>query len=159
MLQVNWATAGQGRSQCGLHKAKKHNMRSGGGLSFYERPGSESCCSGPGVQKHSHLCCCCETRIKVAKESWPNAPSTAQAQESCWQGRVEDGSTQHTRSTAGSFMPVHTLMCNTYTESSLLLRIFCPWGPNLQPPWAHLQPAVFPTQKLCAVLLSPQKLQ
>lgn len=37
------------------------------GLSFHERPDSERCCSGCGVQKHSHLCCCYETRIKVAK--------------------------------------------------------------------------------------------
>lgn len=50
-----------------LAQGQKHNMSSREGLSFYERPDSESCCSGSGVQKHSHLCCCCETRIKVAK--------------------------------------------------------------------------------------------
>lgn len=50
-----------------LAQGQKHNISSSEGLSFYERPDSESCCSGSGVQKHSHLCCCYETRIKVAK--------------------------------------------------------------------------------------------
>lgn len=49
-----------------LEQGQIHNRSSNEGQSFYGRPDSESCCSGSGVQRHSHVCCY-ETRIKVAK--------------------------------------------------------------------------------------------
>lgn len=99
-------------------------VSSGEGLSFYERPDPESCCSGSAVQKHPHLCCCYETRIEAAKSHHQRQrSSTIQTEESCRKGRVKGGnsSIQRARTTAGSCLTLHRLMCNTCTESNLLL--------------------------------------
>lgn len=107
-----------------LAQGQKHNRGSREGLSFHERPDSESCCSGSGVQKHPHLCCCYETRIKVAKSHHQRHLALHRLRRAVSRGGWEDGSTQHSRTTAGSCSPVHTC-----TESSLLLRLFSPLSP------------------------------
>lgn len=124
MLQVSWATAGQGRSQCCLHKAKNTTWVQVKDWAFMR--GQTQRAAAQGLEfRNIHI------------------SAAAMRQGSKWQKVITKGTFHCTGSgelqarqgggwkypacqNSGSHSPGHTLMCNTYTESSLLLRLFSP---------------------------------